>query len=56
MSEYNTPVGLPQGGPPSQPQEEAALHTQDRNTYNSERPLDVQPTEAGTCRCSFPDL
>jgi hypothetical protein len=43
---------LPQdGGPPHQSQEEAALHGQGRNAFNSERPLDVQPTLAGKCKC-----
>jgi hypothetical protein len=37
-------------------QEEPALRTQGHNAFNSERPLDVQPTRAGRCRCPlFPD-
>ena len=48
------PFDAPQGGPPRQPQEEeAALRAQGRNAFNSERPLDVQPTQAGKCRCPF---
>lgn len=34
-------------------QEEAPLRTQGQNAFNSERPLDVRPTGAGTCRCPF---
>ena len=48
------PFNAPQGVPPRQPQEEAALHTQGRNAYNSERPLDVQPTQAGKCVDALP--
>ena len=41
-------VNVPQDdGPPHQSQEETTLRVQGHNAFNSERPLDVQPTLAG---------
>jgi hypothetical protein len=34
-------------------QEEPTLRTQGHTAFNSERPLDVNPTRAGRCRCPF---
>ena len=37
-------------------QEEAVLRAQGHNAFNSERPLDVHPTQAGRCRCPLSKL